>query len=172
LPAGGQVREKDGRQLVVRDVFYDAPATRQIGQIAQKTLADIGVKLDLVVSSASDLFSQYVIPGNFDIAEFAWLGDAFPLGSLTQIYATDGESNFGKIGTPQIDAQIDATLNELDPDKARVLANELDKMLWAETFSLPLTQSPGNIAVRDTLANFGAAGLADLDYTAIGFTKS
>lgn len=171
LLAGKAFRERDGKPLVVRDVFYDAQGTRQIGQIAQKTLADIGVKLDLVPASGADLFSQYVIPGNFDIAEFSWLGDAFPLGSLTQIYAAAGESNFGKIGTPQIDAQIDATLNELDPARARAAANELDRMLWAETFSLPLAQSPGNIAVRNTLANFGAAGLADLDYTSIGFLK-
>jgi len=171
LRPGKQFRERDGKQLVVRDIFYDAQGSRQIGQIAQKTLADIGVKLDLVPSSGADLFSQYVIPGNFDIATFAWSGDAFPLGSLTQIYAADGESNFGKIGSPQIDAQIDATLNELDPVRARDSANELDRMLWAETFNLPLAQSPGNIAVRSSLANFGAAGLADLDYTGIGFLK-
>jgi peptide/nickel transport system substrate-binding protein len=38
-------------------------------------------------------------------------------------------------------------------------------------FSLPLTQSPGNVAVRSNLANFGAFGLADADYTKIGFMK-
>ena len=59
----------------------------------------------------------------------------------------------------------------LDPAKARDLANEVDKLIWAEGFSLPLTQSPGNIAVRSTLANFGAFGLADADYTKIGFMK-
>ena len=172
LPAGRSVRERDGRQLSIRLVFYDAPSSRQIGQIAQKTLTDIGVRLDLVVSSGADLFSQYIIPGNFDIAAFAWQGDAFPLGSLTQIYASGGESNFGKIGTPEIDAKIEQTLDELDPGKAQGLANELDRMLWAETFSLPLAQSAGNVAVRSTLANFGAAGLGDLNYMAIGFTKS
>ncbi|MDR3662436.1 MAG: ABC transporter family substrate-binding protein [Mycobacterium sp.] len=171
LPNSGTVREQNGRQLIIRNVFYDAPAGRQIGQIIQKTLADIGVKLDLVVSSGADLFSQYIIPGNFDIAAFAWMGDAFPFGGLTQIYAADGESNFGKIGSPDIDAKIEQTLDELDPAKARDLANQLDRMLWAETFSLPLVQSTGNVAVRSTLANFGAAGLGDLNYTAIGFTK-
>lgn len=171
LLPGKRVRERDGKQLVVRDIFYDAQATRQIGQIAQKTLGDIGVKLDLVPASGADLFSRYVIPGNFDIAEFSWVGDAFPLGSLTQIYAADGESNFGKIGSPGIDAKIDETLNDLDPVRARVSANELDRMLWAETFSLPLAQSPGNVAVRSTLANYGAAGLGDLNYSAIGFIK-
>lgn len=172
LPAGRSVREKDGRPLTVRLVFYDASGGRQIGQIAQKTLADVGVRLDLVVSSGADLFSQYIIPGNFDIAAFAWQGDAFPLSGLTQIYASDGESNFGKVGTPEIDAKIEQTLDELEPAKAQALANQLDRMLWAETFSLPLAQSPGNVAVRSTLANFGPAGLGDLNYMTIGFTKS
>ena len=71
------------------------------------------------------------------------MGDAFPLSGLTQIYASNGESNFGKIGSPEIDAKIEQTLDELDPDKARALANELDKMIWAEGFSLPLFQSAG-----------------------------
>ena len=106
------------------------------------------------------------------MAQFGWLGDAFPLSSLTQIYKSDGESNFGKIGGPQIDAAIERTLEELDPDKARALANDLDRLIWAEGFSVPLTQSPGDIAVRGTLANFGAAGLGDLNYTAVGFTRS
>ncbi|MUL75672.1 ABC transporter family substrate-binding protein [Mycolicibacterium sp. CBMA 226] len=172
LPAGRSVRERDGRPLTVRIVFYDAPSGRQIGQIVQQALADIGVKLELVVSSGADFFSQYIIPSNFDIAAFGWQGDAFPLSGLTQIYASDGESNFGKIGSPEIDAKIEQTLDELEPAKAQALANQLDKLLWAETFSLPLAQSPGNVAVRSTLANFGPAGLGDLNYMTIGFTKS
>lgn len=168
----GQFREKDGRQLVIRDLFYDAQGSRQFAQIAQHSLAQIGVKLELVARSGNGFFTNYINVGAFDIAQFGWLGDAFPLSALTQIYKSDGESNFGKIGSPQIDAAIERTLEELDPDKARALANELDKLIWAEGFSLPLTQSPGDVAVRSTLANFGAAGLGDLNYTAIGFTRS
>ena len=52
-----------------------------------------------------------------------------------------------------------------DQDKARVLANQVDTMIWQEGFNLPLFQSPGNRAVRRDLANYGAAGLADVDYT-------
>ena len=68
--------------------------------------------------------------------------------------------------------RTDSRLEELDPAKARALANDLDKLIWAEGFSLPLTQSPGDVAVRSTLANFGAVGLADLNYTAIGFIRT
>ncbi|AFC52832.1 bacterial extracellular solute-binding s, 5 Middle family protein [Mycobacterium intracellulare 1956] len=168
----GQFREKDGRPLVIRDLFYDAQGSRQFAQITQHSLAQIGVKLELVARAGSGFFTNYINVGDFDLAQFGWLGDAFPLSSLTQIYKSDGESNFGKIGSPQIDAAIERTLEELDPDRARALANDLDRLIWAEGFSLPLTQSPGDVAVHSTLANFGAAGLGDLDYTAIGFTRS
>jgi peptide/nickel transport system substrate-binding protein len=167
----GQFREKDGRQLVIRDIFYDASTTRQVAQIAQNNLAQIGVKLDLQAKGGNGFFSQYITVGNFDIAQFGWVGDAFPLSGLNQIYLSTGESNFGKIGSPEIDAKIEQTLQELDPAKARGLANELDQLIWAEGFSLPLFQAPGNVAVRSDLANFGAAGLSDVDYTAIGFMK-
>lgn len=167
----GQFREKDGKQLVIRDVFYDAQSTRQIAQIAQNLLGQVGVKLDLIAAPGGALFTQYVTPGNFDIAQFAYAADAFPLSSLTQIYASNGEGNVGKIGSAQIDAQIEKTLSELDAARARELANELDKMLWAEVHSLPLYQSAGNVAVRSNLANYGPAGVGDLDYTKIGFMK-
>jgi peptide/nickel transport system substrate-binding protein len=167
----GQFREKDGRQLVIRDVLYDSLTTRQFGQIAQNNLAQVGVKLDLDAKGGGGFFSNHINVGDFDIAQFSWVGDAFPLSGLPQIYASDGESNFGKIGSQEIDAKIEQTLEELDAAKARDLANEVDKLVWAEGFSLPLTQSAGNVAVRSTLANFGAFGLADADYTKIGFMK-
>jgi len=168
----GQFRERDGQHLVVRDLFYDAQTTRQFGLIAQHSLAQIGVKLELSAKAGGGFFTNYINVGAFDIAQFGWMGDAFPLSSLTQIYASAGESNFGKIGSAEIDAKIEQTLEELDPAKARALANEVDKLIWAEGFSLPLIQSPGNVAVNSSLANFGATGLADLDYTAIGFMRS
>ena len=167
----GRFREKDGKQLVVRDLFYDAQTSRQFGLIAQHSLAAIGVKLELMAKAGSGFFTNYINVGAFDMAQFGWMGDAFPLSALTQIYASDSESNFGKIGSPEIDAKIEQTLEELDPVKARVLANDVDKLIWAEGFSLPLVQSAGNVACNSSLANFGAAGLADLDYTAIGFMR-
>jgi peptide/nickel transport system substrate-binding protein len=168
----GQFRQKDGRQLVISDLFYDEPSSRQAAVITQHSLAQIGVKLELHAKTGADFFTNYINVGAFDIAEFGWVGDAFPLSTLTPIYTSDGDSNFGKIGSRQIDAEIEETLEELDPRKARALANEVDKLIWAEAFSLPLTQSAGVVAVRSTLANFGATGLADLDYTTIGFMRT
>jgi peptide/nickel transport system substrate-binding protein len=167
----GQFREKDGKQLVIRDVLYDSQTTRQVGQVAQNTLAQIGVKLELDAKSGGGFFTNYIIVGDFDIAQFSWVGDAFSLCCLNQIYTTGADSNFGKISSPEIDAKAEQVFDELDLKKAQSLANELDKLIWAEGFSLPLFQSPGNVAVRSNLANFGPAGIGDIDYTTIGFMK-
>ncbi|HUO37668.1 MAG TPA: ABC transporter family substrate-binding protein, partial [Mycobacterium sp.] len=127
--------------------------------------------LVLDAKPAGGFFADHINVGDFDIAQFGWSGDAFPLSGLPQIYASDGDSNFGKIGSPQIDEKIEQTLSALDVGTAEALANEVDVMIWQEGFSLPLTQTPGNVAVRSDLANFGAVGLADYDYSAIGFMK-
>jgi peptide/nickel transport system substrate-binding protein len=157
--------------LVIRDVLFDADTTKQVAQIAQNSLAQIGVKLELDTKGGTGFFSNYIIPGDFDIAQFSWVGDAFSLCCLNQIYTTNADSNFGKISSPEMDAKAEQTFDELDPVKARVLANELDKMIFDIGFSLPLFQSAGNVAVRSTLANFGPAGIGDLDYSKIGFMK-
>ena len=78
----GQFREKDGRQLVIRDVLYDSLSTRQFGQIAQNNLAQVGVKLDLDAKGGGGFFSNHINVGDFDIAQFSWVGDAFPLSGL------------------------------------------------------------------------------------------
>ncbi len=168
----GRVREKDGRQLIINHVFYDEQSSRQSAMITQHSLAQIGVKLELHAKAGADFFSNYINVGAFDIAEFGWAGDAFPLATLTPIYTSDGDSNFGRIGSHEIDAAVERTLEELDPGKARALANEADKLIWADGFSLPLTQSAGVVAARSTLANFGATGITGLDYTSIGFMRT
>ena len=43
----GPFREKDGRPLTIRLVLFDALTSRQIAQVAQNSLAQVGVKLDI-----------------------------------------------------------------------------------------------------------------------------
>ncbi|MET8429693.1 ABC transporter family substrate-binding protein [Nocardia sp. NPDC004860] len=174
VPAGGGTREKDGRKLEIRDVMYNADTWVQMAQIMQQNLSAIGVKLTIDTKPGQDYFTKVIQPGDFDIAFWSWVGDLFPLGSLDQIWGYhpgDVQGNYGRIGSPELNDLIEKTVSELDPDKAIDLANQVDKQVFAEGHSMPLMQSPGNLAVRANLANYGAAGLASLDYTKIGFLK-
>ncbi|MGK8521448.1 ABC transporter family substrate-binding protein [Nocardia asteroides] len=170
----GDVREKDGRKLVIRDVMYNDPTWVQIAQIIQQNLAAVGVGLQIDTRPGAGYFTEVIQPGDFDAAQFIFSGDAFPLSSIPQIYAyhpDDLQGNFGRIGSPELNALINRTLSELDPAKAIELANQVDRAVFEEGHSLPLTQSEGNFGVRADIANYGSPGLASYDYTKIGFLK-
>ncbi|WP_054811570.1 ABC transporter family substrate-binding protein [Nocardia arizonensis] len=170
----GDVRVKDGRRLEIRDVMYNDQIWVQIAQIVQQNLARIGVKLTIDTRPGAGYFTDVIIPGDFDAAQFVFQGDAFPLSSIPQIYyydPTDLQGNYGRIGSPALNDLIDRTIAELDPRRAIELANQVDRAVFAEGHSLPLTQSEGNYGVRADLANIGSPGLASYDYTKIGFLK-
>ncbi|MBF6220886.1 ABC transporter family substrate-binding protein [Nocardia abscessus] len=170
----GDVREKDGRKLEIRDVMYQEDTWVQIAQIIQQNLAAVGVKLNIETKPGKGFFTDVIQPGNFDVGQWTWVGDPFPLGSLNQIYGynpDDLQGNYGRIGSPELNALIEQTVSELDPKKAMELANQVDRKVFEEGHSLPLMQSTGNVAVRADLANYGAPGLASYDYTKIGFLK-
>jgi peptide/nickel transport system substrate-binding protein len=170
----GDVREKDGRKLVIRDVMYNDKTWVQVAQIIQQNLRQVGIELVIETKPGAGFFTDNIQPGNFDVGQWVWQGDAFPLSSIPQIwgyYPDNVQGNYGRIGSPELNDLIEKTLTELDPQKAIELANQVDQAVWAEGHSIPLVQSAGNVGVRDNLANYGAAGLASLDYTKIGFLK-
>ncbi|MET9031144.1 ABC transporter family substrate-binding protein [Nocardia sp. NPDC004168] len=170
----GDVREKDGRKLEIRDIMYHEDTWVQIAQIIQQNLAGVGVRLKIEAKPGKGFFTDVIQPGNFDVGQWTWVGDPFPLGSLNQIYGyhpNDLQGNYGRIGSPELNALIEQTVSELDPKKAVELANQVDRKVFEEGHSLPLMQSTGNVAVRADLANYGAPGLASYDYTKIGFLK-
>ncbi|APE32724.1 hypothetical protein BOX37_00640 [Nocardia mangyaensis] len=170
----GDIREKDGRELVIRDVMYNDPTWVQIAQIIQQNLAAIGVGLTIDTKPAAGFFTDVIQPGDFDAAQFIFQGDPFPLSSIRQIYYYDPDdlqANFGRIGSPELNALIERTLTELDPAEVLELANEVDRKVFEEGHSLPLMQSDGSVGARTTLANIGSPGLASYDYTKIGFLK-
>ena len=150
----GEFRPRTAKQLVIRDVLYDAQSARQVAQVAQNTLAQIGVKLELDVKPANGFFTNYVNVGDFDITQFSWVATPSRCAASTR-YSPPGPRATSARSLPAIDAKVDEVLDELDETKARALANEVDAMLWDEVFSLALFQSPGNVAVRSDLANFG-----------------
>ena len=170
----GDVRVKDGRQLVIRDVMYNDPLWVQVAKMIQQDLAKVGAKLTIDTRPGQDYFTKVIIPGDFDLAQYVLQGDAFVYNSIPQefgFYPDSLQSNYGRIGSPRLNDLIDRTLTELDPAKAIALANQVDTQIFAEGHSLPLTQDPGNWGTRNTLANIGAPGLATYDYTRIGFVQ-
>ena len=170
----GATRQRRGTPLTVRLVFGEAPTNRDIGATLQNELAQIGVTVVLLQLGVNDLFPN-ITKGNFDLALFTWGGTASPLSSSTEIYGSPQgnvvRENYGRIGSPEIDALYVQGVAELDDAERAEIGNQIDRLLWQEVHSVVLYARPGAVAVRSTLANFGASGLADTDYINAGFVK-
>jgi peptide/nickel transport system substrate-binding protein len=171
----GNVRAKDGKQLVIRDVIpTGTPVSEAEAKIVQQQLTAIGVQVNIEPVPSDNFFEQFVNTGNFDITHFAWLGTPSPISSSSGIYRlTPGTvaQNYGQIGDQKINDLLVQANAELDPVKQRAIVNDIDKELWNIGHSLLTYQRPNAFAVKKNVVNFGAEGFAEYDYTLIGFAK-
>jgi peptide/nickel transport system substrate-binding protein len=173
---GDAVRTKDGQPLAIRFVIPSGVATsNQEAQLVQGMLQKVGAQVNIQTVPVGDLFDKYITPGDFDMTVFSWLGTPFPISSSSSIYRSpkgdDIQQNYARIGSREIDDLFAKATAELDPAKARDIANQIDAAIWDEVHSLTLYQRPELKATKDTLANFGSRGFADVIYENIGFTK-
>lgn len=170
------VRAKGGHQLALNMVIPSGtPASKNEAQIVQTMLHDVGVQLNIRSVASNDFFSKYVMPGDFDLAPFTWIGTPFPISDARSIYGTpkggNPQQNFGRIGAKKSDQLMDSAQGELDVTKARADLNDADKVVWDNVHSLIIYQRPQYSAVKSNLANIGSFGFQSRDYTLMGFTE-
>jgi peptide/nickel transport system substrate-binding protein len=173
---GDATRTKDGQELVIRFVIPSGVTnSAQESQLVQGMLAKVGARVDIQTVPLGDFFENYVTPGDFDFTVFSWIGTPFPISSTSSIYeqpqGAEIQQNYARIGSQEIDDLYAAVNQELDPEKAREMANEIDRLIWDEVHSLTLYQRPDLVGTNEKLANFGAFGFADVRYQDIGFTR-
>ena len=154
--------------------------SRQEGELVQGMLKKVGIKVALETVPSDGFFDDYVIPGNYDITPFSWIGTPFPVSSAISIYekpAKDAkgelqvQQNFARVGTAAIDALMAKAAASLNQQQAFDYINQADKLIWQEGHSLTLYQRPQITAVKATLANVGSYGFQSIPYTDIGFQK-
>jgi peptide/nickel transport system substrate-binding protein len=169
----GQFRKKDGKTLSIRDVVpADNKASDEEAVLVQHQLAAIGVEVKIDTVDSAGFFDKQITPGNFELTHFAQMEANLMTNILSSyVLGSQVQQNFGHIGSDKINKLLDQASQELDDSKRLQLLNEVDKELWNLGYALPLYRRPSIVAVRDKLANFGNSGLANDDYTRIGWMK-
>jgi len=167
-------RAKDGKPLVINLLIPAAvPVSRAEAAVVQNILGQINVQVDINTVPLDDFFDKYIVPGNFDMTLFSWMGTQFPISSGQSIYqnptGTNIRQNYARIGSDEIDRLYHEATQELDPDKAIEKANQIDKLIWEEVHSITMYQRPDIWAVKGNLANMGAYGFASIIYEDIGW---
>ena len=164
----GDVRSRDGQALEIGFTIPGGIATsQQIAELAQNMLGQVGGDVRIQVVPVADFFDQYIIPGQYDLTIFSWIGDPFPISSSKSIYGVprtgadgqlDVQQNFARVGSEEIDRLFDEANAEFDRARAIAIANEMDARIWDLVHSLALYQRPEIYASREGLANHGAWG--------------
>ncbi|GAA0481902.1 ABC transporter family substrate-binding protein [Streptomyces sp. NPDC046215] len=177
------VRMKDGKQLTLRFVLPEgsgAEPLRAVGERIARRLDTVGIHTEISKVADAGFFKDHIAAGAFDLALYSWPATAFPAADARPVFAkpqpaADGsllvEQNYTRVGTDQIDQLFEQASTELDADVSRDLVGRADARIWAAAGSIPLYQRPELVAVRATVVNAGAFGMASPRYQDLGFRK-
>jgi peptide/nickel transport system substrate-binding protein len=145
---------KGGKKLSFR---FSTTAGNQLretqGVLFQAQMKQIGIQIKIANAPSTKFFGENLPNGNFDIADFAWVGTPFAVSGSKAIYVTDGGSNYGKYSNPQVDQLFNQAVSELDPNKSAALGNQVDQQIWNDMATIPLYTKPTFLAWRSTYTN-------------------
>ncbi|WP_030969761.1 ABC transporter family substrate-binding protein [Streptomyces sp. NRRL S-1824] len=172
----GKPRTKGGKQLTLDYALSAGGTSAQTDQaeLVQQQLGVIGVKVNIKKVPANDFFNKFVNTGNFDLVSFRNVDQVYLTMSYPVYRQPKGKNlfqNFGSVGSPKIDKLLSKAAQTTDRAAAAKLYNEADVEIWKLGHSIELYQRPQIVAVRKDLANYGAEGLASVDYTKVGWLK-
>jgi peptide/nickel transport system substrate-binding protein len=176
LAPGKQYRTKNGQELDLSILDYSDigdPTDAESNKLLFSQFATLGVKATLDGVPAAQ-YNGLLDKGQWDITGCGWPLSAFPISFMETSYYLDPNNmgqNFGQIGSSAINTLFDEANATFDPDKRAQIGNQIDQDLWNLAQDIVTFQSPGVVLVNKNVANFGAFGFADIDYTKIGFVR-
>ncbi|WP_448233269.1 ABC transporter family substrate-binding protein [Microbacterium lacticum] len=166
---------KDGEALKLTiTVPADTTTNIQRSEQVQADLGDFGIPVELTTVPAAQYFSDYVIPGNFEMVSFSWQGTAFPISTTEPLfYPVDSGQNFTGTTDERLGDLWTKANTELDPDKRIEIAHEINDTIWSYVPMFPIAPLPNVWAVKQGLVNYGAAmfGYSPVDWTIVGWKK-
>jgi glutathione transport system substrate-binding protein len=145
---------KDGKKLSLRISTTAGNQLRETQeQLFQAQMKQIGVDLKIENADSQKFFGEWLPDGNFDIANFAWVGSPFSISGSEGSYVTGSGSNYGAYSNKKVDDLFKQAMGEFDDAKAAELGNQIDQILTEDMVSIPLYQKPTFIAWRNTFVN-------------------
>jgi glutathione transport system substrate-binding protein len=175
LAPGAKYRTKNGAELdlsILDDADQSDSLDKQQCLLLINQLAAIGVEATMNLQPDAQ-FTQLMDRHDWDLQLNGWRVSPFPVSRTASHYTltAGNSSNYEQIGNATINNLYTRANATLDDDARAEIGNQIDVELWKEAVDVPLFQSPGVVITSRKLANCGAFGFADWDYTKIGFMK-
>ena len=153
---GDGIYAKDGQRLSLRISTTAGNQLRETQeQLFQAQMKAVGVDIKIANADSTKLFGDWLPNGNFDIANFGWVGNPFAISSSQDIYRTGGGSNYGRYSSSKVDQLFAQAVREVDEARSAELGNQIDQQLTADMATIPLYAKPTYLAVRKTFTGVG-----------------
>jgi peptide/nickel transport system substrate-binding protein len=158
LGSDGIFTGKNGKLAIQIDTTANNPLRETTIEVMIPMLKAAGIQATF--NANPDIFGDTdkptsLVAGGFQAALFAWVSTPF-VSSNQSIYYSPSNGlgqNYTRAGTPEIDALLAKMVAEPDPAKTADLANQVDKALWDQMYTLPLYQKPTFIAYQSNIKN-------------------
>jgi peptide/nickel transport system substrate-binding protein len=145
---------KGGKKVSMRISTTAGNTLRETqGQLFQAQMKEIGIDIKIANLDSQKLFGEALPNGNFDIANFAWVGSPFAISGATDIFRSGGGSNYGDYRSDEVDKLLEEANAETDRAKSVELGNQVDQILTDDMATIPLYTKPTFLAYRNTFAN-------------------
>ncbi|GAA3740422.1 ABC transporter family substrate-binding protein [Leifsonia bigeumensis] len=110
--------------------------------------------------SSPDWLNLLSTLGTYDASLFSWRVTNLSFTGIQAIYLTDGLSNLNDYSNPEVDALLATLSVTVDPAKQLELRQQIDAILFEDSYGLPLYQNPVIVAHDDSVSGIGIAPLA------------
>lgn len=160
---------KDGKTAeLTYTTFSDAASVKAQAQAIQKMAKAAGIKVNIDIKASSE-FSSTVTSGNWDMIGLGWsASDPFGYSSSAyQLYGSDSDSNFGYIGSEEIDEMLAEVTSTEDATEAIALFNKAEKKYMENYAQIPFKNGFVAFACKKGLANYGPAGYSSVQTTGV-----
>jgi len=141
---------KGGKKITLRFSTTQGNKIRETqGELLQAQMKQVGIDIKIANLDSQKLFGDALPNGNFDIADFAWVGGPFAVSGNRDIYRTGGGSNYGNYSNPKVDQLFAQATGEFDAAKAADLLNQADQIVTDDMATIPLYNKPTFLAIRN-----------------------
>jgi peptide/nickel transport system substrate-binding protein len=153
---GDGIYAKGGKKLSLRISTTAGNQLRETQEeLFQAQMKKIGVDIKIANADNRKFFGEWLPQGNFDIANFGWVGNPFAISSSQDIYRTGGGGNYGQYQSDKVDQLFGQAVREVDEAKSAEIGDQIDQQLTADMAAIALYAKPTYLAVPNSFDNIG-----------------
>jgi peptide/nickel transport system substrate-binding protein len=119
------------------------PDIAKAAELVGEYITKIGVKLNVMVDDYTSVYVPKTFRGDYDGIAFQYEGISTPQQTLAVMYLPGGSRNHSNVNDPEVTAQVNAILAEIDTKKAQQLMYDFQNKMGQKFYYIPAVYSAG-----------------------------